>query len=373
MVRFIQTSDWQIGMKGEGLGDAGVLVRNKRIESISRILKIAKENKVDFVLICGDVFEHNMVSREDVSKVVTIFNKYPDIPLYLLPGNHDVLGPDCVYNRDIFSRIPNLTLLRTCEPLEVDATTLHPLPLESYYQKDVQTEKLQCVKELKGIHIGIAHGSLLGAFHSPDEKIDYAIDPSCVEKSGLDYLALGHWHGYREFPDNKGITRIAYSGTHEQTKYDEDSAGYCLLVEIDKKGARPKITPLKCGELSWESLDFKMKDAASIDELMKELESHRGIDMLRLNLYGEIPLEYKSELENILEYQETQHSNFREKRSFQYIIPTSPEEIKDLGDPTLNQTDRELRTLLQSNTDPKEKEVVIEALSLLQRLVMEVT
>ena len=75
MVRFIQTSDWQIGMKGGGLGEAGPIVRETRIESIHNVLKYAQEKNVDFVLMCGDIFEHNMVSQEYVKKVVTIFNQ----------------------------------------------------------------------------------------------------------------------------------------------------------------------------------------------------------------------------------------------------------------------------------------------------------
>lgn len=365
----MQTSDWQIGMKAGGLGDAGFIVREKRIESIAKILEIAKQNKSDFMLICGDVFEHNMVSREDVAKVVSIFNQYPDIPIYLLPGNHDNLGPDCVYNRDIFSRIPNLTILRTCEPLEVNGATLHPLPIESYYQTEVQTDKLQYVKELEGVHIGVAHGSLIGAFHSSHEEIDLPIDPSCIEKSGIDYLALGHWHSYRAFTDDNGVKRIAYSGTHEQTRYDEDSAGYCLLVEISEKGDTPKITPIRCGELTWKSFDFEMKDAASLNELTKHMESFRGVDMFRLNLFGEIPLENRDELENILEYQKTLPSNFRIKTDgLQYIVPVSPDEVKELGDPTLNQTDKYLRSLFRAEDDIKNRDVIIDALSKLHRL-----
>ena len=368
MVKFVQTSDWQIGMKAGGLGDAGAFVRETRIESVSNIFEIAKENDVDFVLICGDVFEHNMVSSEDVLKIVSIFSKYPDIPLYLLPGNHDKLGPDCVYNRDIFNRIPNLTILRTCESINVNDATLHPLPIETYFQKAINTEMMPCVKELEGVHIGVAHGSLVGAL-SPEYELDYPIDPSCVEKSGIDYLALGHWHSYREYKDENNVTRIAYSGTHEQTKYDEDSAGYCLLVEINKKVAIPKISPIKCCSLNWQSFDFEMKDVASINELSKHLESYKEADMLRLTLCGQLPMEQKGELENLLIYHEAQHRKFRvNKDKIQYIVPFKPEEILDLGDPTLNQTDRHLRSLLQSENNPKRIEILIEALSLLQRL-----
>ena len=131
MVRFAQTSDWQIGMKGGGLGEAGPIVREARIRSIENVLKAAQENEADFLLLCGDIFEHNMVSQEDVKKVVTIFNQYPDVPLYLLPGNHDILGADCVYNREIFQRIKHLKILRTSDPVEVPGALLHPCPVFS--------------------------------------------------------------------------------------------------------------------------------------------------------------------------------------------------------------------------------------------------
>ncbi len=66
MVKFIQTSDWQIGMKGGGLGDAGPIVRETRIESIQNVLKAAQEHKVDFVLLCGDIFEHNTIRSKNI-------------------------------------------------------------------------------------------------------------------------------------------------------------------------------------------------------------------------------------------------------------------------------------------------------------------
>jgi DNA repair exonuclease SbcCD nuclease subunit len=71
MVRFIQTPDWQIGMKGGGLGEAASIVREARFISIHNVLRSAQETGVDFVLLCGDIFEHNMISQEDVKKLVT--------------------------------------------------------------------------------------------------------------------------------------------------------------------------------------------------------------------------------------------------------------------------------------------------------------
>ncbi|GAI79264.1 unnamed protein product, partial [marine sediment metagenome] len=151
-------------------------------------------------------------SQEDVKKVVAIFNQYPDIPLYLLPGNHDILGADCVYNRVIFQRVNHLTILRTSECVEVAGATLHPCPVLSKFATQDLTGTIPVVREVDGIHIGVAHGSLVGKSPIPNwEDTDLPIDPSCMDRTGMDYLALGHWHSHRTFDDNAGIARMAYS------------------------------------------------------------------------------------------------------------------------------------------------------------------
>ncbi len=369
MVHFIQTSDWQIGMKGGGLGEAGPIVREIRIESIHNVLKLAQQEKVDFVLLCGDIFEHNMISQEDVKKVVTIFNQYHDIPLYLLPGNHDILGADCVYNRVIFKQIKNLTILRTTDSVEVHGAILHPCPVLSKFTKQDLTVTIPIVHEVDGIHIAVSHGSLLGKFPASNwEDIELPIETSCVERTGIDYLALGHWHSHRTFKDSTGVVRIAYSGTHEQTNYDEDDSGQCLLVQIDEKGDIPKIKPIKTGQLTWVSREFEMKDYSSLIEIKDYFDSINEIDMVRLILHGELPLEHKEELENILEFQTTIHKNFREKsESLDFILPPELESPVDFGDPTLNQTEVHLKQLLANETDQRKRRIIIEAISHLQK------
>jgi len=374
MVRFVQTSDWQIGMKGGGLGEAGPIVREIRIESIHNVLKSAQEQKVDFVLLCGDTFEHNMVNQEDVKRVVTIFNQYPDIPIYLLPGNHDMLGADCVYNRPIFQRVDHLTILGTGDPVSVAGAILHPCPIPSRLTTHDLTGTVPVVRELDGIHIGVAHGSLVGKSPVPSwEDVDLPIDPACVDRTGIDYLALGHWHGHTTFEDSTRTARIAYSGTHEQTKYDEHDAGHCLLIQIDGKGDAPKIVPIRTGQLTWVSAEFEMRDPSSLIELENYFESVKGFDMVRLILFGEFPLESKEKLDNLLEFQTTLHRNFRvESASLNVTVPPSSEAPCDLGDPILNQAQTHLEQILANAVDPRERTMIIEALAHIQRLAKEV-
>ena len=371
LVKFVQTSDWQIGMKGGGLGSAADHVRKARIESLKNIFKAALEKKADFLLVSGDVFEDNQVSRNDVNAVVSIFNEYPGIPIFLLPGNHDCLGPGCVYERDIFSRIEHLTLLDSDAPVRIKDATLHPIPVHSIYAPSEGKRDFRCVIDEPGVHIGVAHGNLKTGLA---ERIDFdlPIEPSCVDEAGLDYLALGHWHSHRIFKDGEGVPRIAYSGTHERTSYGEDSAGCCLLVEIDDKGSVPIITPISTAVLSWDSVGFELKDKASLDELEKFLDDLKDVDLLRLELKGELDIQHREKLANILEYQSTFHKDLRVKdEQLHYYAPIDVDFIQDLKDPTLNQVDNELRNQLQNERDQRHRDVLVEALSLLHRLAME--
>ena len=373
MVKFIQTSDWQIGMKGSGLEKAGSIVRNERINSIHAVLKEAQDRRVDFVLMCGDIFEHNMIDHEIVKKVVTIFNQYGEIPMFILPGNHDVLGADCIYNRDIFERIDHLKILRTNESVEAPNAILHPCPVLSKFTKEDLTANIPVVRETDGIHIAIAHGSVVGKFPVSNwEDIVLPVEPSCIERTGVDYLALGHWHSKRFFKDSTGTVRIVYSGTHEQTKYDEDDAGQCLLVQIDEKGAVPKIVAIKTGNLSWESKQFEIKDISSLNELKKYLESIRGADLVRLDIHGELPLEHKEELDQILEFQSTLHKDLRVKTEFlTFSVTPALDSEFDFADPTLIQTQKYLKNLLENETNIEKRNVIVEALTHLHKFVEE--
>jgi DNA repair exonuclease SbcCD nuclease subunit len=371
MVRFVHTSDWQIGMKGGGLGNAADHIRSARIESINNIFDVATEQKADFVLISGDVFEHNQVSNSDVNAVVSVLNKYPKIPIFLLPGNHDCLGPGCVYERDIFSRIGHLTILDSCDPVFLKDVIIHPIPIKSIYLRDEKDRTFRCVKDEPGIHIGVAHGSLKTGL-SEQLDFDLPIEPCCVDEAGLDYLALGHWHSLRTFEDGDGVPRIAYSGTHERTKYDEDSAGNCLLVQISSKGSPPVITPIRTGMLSWSTVEFELKDKNSLTELDDFLGEFKDVDLLKLELSGELDIKYKEELENILEYQSTLHKDLKViEEALRFYAPIDPNYIQDLQDPTLNQVERELRKRLENEKNKRDRAILIESISLLHRLARE--
>ncbi len=131
MVRFLHTADWQIGMKAAHAGEKAKKVRQKRFETAGRVVELAKQKDVDFVLLAGDTFEDHSVDNAAVKRTVDILNRLDPIPVYVLPGNHDPMVPGGVWDRDAWERIgSHVTLLR--EPQEYrfdDGVALYACPL----------------------------------------------------------------------------------------------------------------------------------------------------------------------------------------------------------------------------------------------------
>ena len=97
MVKFLQTSDWHLGIKFKQLGDKASEARDIRLKTAQKVLDLAKDNNVDFVLIVGDLFDDNQVDRKLITEVSKMFSQIDPTPVYLLPGNHDPLTRDSIY------------------------------------------------------------------------------------------------------------------------------------------------------------------------------------------------------------------------------------------------------------------------------------
>ncbi len=68
-VRFVHTGDWQLGMTRHFLdADAQATFGQARIDAIRTIGKIAAEEKAEFVVVAGDVFETNRVATRTVRR-----------------------------------------------------------------------------------------------------------------------------------------------------------------------------------------------------------------------------------------------------------------------------------------------------------------
>lgn len=295
-MEFLHTADWQIGMKAAAIGDMGEKVRRTRVESAERVIKLARENTAEFVVVAGDTFEDNAVARVLVQKVADILEHFLG-PVFVIPGNHDPLGPGSVWDHPAWKSAKNVTVLLDETPVDVPGGVLFPCPTA---QKHGVKDPTAWILPQRGeqIRIGVAHGTVEGA---PVEEQYFPIPRDAAAKRMLDYLALGHWHSFASYPDTTGATRMAYSGTHEPTKFGERDSGNALLVEISTPGTPPALRRLKSGTLDWIQLDENLRETADLARIQAQVQSMTSPDktLFNLRLKGLIGAEGRTVLSGI--------------------------------------------------------------------------
>ncbi len=297
-MKFLHTSDWQIGMKADSVGLVAERVREERLEAAKRLVQIAREQGVEFIVLAGDIFEDNAVDRLLVRKVGEILRAFAG-PVYLIPGNHDPLTPGSVWEHGVWKESANLTVLRKAHAHEREDCTLFPCPLTEKYSTKDPTAWIDARNATKPA-IGLAHGNVEGIVSG---EPDYPIPRNAAEMRGLDYLALGHWHSFARYDDAQGICHMAYSGTHETTKFGERDSGNTLIVEIAGRGSPPKLTPIKTGRLDWRTIEQSVDHPQALEALVQELEKLKEPDLtlVRVQVAGVLFPESRASLVRIEE------------------------------------------------------------------------
>jgi len=104
MVRFLHTSDWQLGMTRHFFSEGAQERYNQaRFDVIRALGRIAEAEKCQFMAVCGDAFESNQVERKTVARALEAL-KEVHVPVYILPGNHDPLNEVSVYRSSVFTQ-----------------------------------------------------------------------------------------------------------------------------------------------------------------------------------------------------------------------------------------------------------------------------
>jgi DNA repair exonuclease SbcCD nuclease subunit len=282
-MKFLHSADWQMGMKAVMLGEAGARVRDERLAAARRVIQAAQQHGVEFILLAGDLFEDNAVDRVLVQRVADILGAFEG-PVFVLPGNHDPLVPGSVWEHPSWRSASNVHILREETPFSIAGGILYPCPVR---ERHSGRNPVAWIPEgsTDAFRIGLAHGTVEGV---RQDEPDYPIPRDAASRAGLDYLALGHWHSYAAYPGPEGILRMAYSGTHETTRFGERDSGNVLVVEIPEPGARPFITRVRTGGLEWMAMEREIREAGDLRAFRSEIEalSDPGNTLIHVTLMG---------------------------------------------------------------------------------------
>ncbi len=291
-MKFLHTADWQIGMKAAHLGDRAKEVRKARLLTIERIVELANREKVDFVLVAGDQFEDAAPEREEVVAVASRL-KALQMPAFVLPGNHDPGGAASLYTWTAWTQPLQGSGVQTIlDPTTVDLPgggVLLAAPCTTRYSSADPTLWFADKETGAGsVRIGMAHGTLqrgdIAAAVDAEQQAGYPIAVNAASRANLAYLALGHFHCAYQQKDGLGL--IAYSGTPEQTAFDDHDCGSVSIVTIADGQTQAQQVPV--GTYHWQQLQIPLSQGIGVQGVAALLERYDDPKrtLLRLRMHG---------------------------------------------------------------------------------------
>jgi DNA repair protein SbcD/Mre11 len=273
MLRIIHTADVHLGARHDDLGEQASAQRERQFAAFAATVDLALAEKVDLVLIAGDLFDSNVQPRRSVERVAAQLKRLAGgkIRTVIVPGTHDA------YDRSSIYRAYDLKALSGSTPDDDWVTILTPdlprihlpacdvvihgpvfatkrAPHSPLLDLDVASHKATATWQ-----VGVLHGSV--AIPGKTERDDVVVTTEEIGASGLDYLALGHWHSARQ--GKAGGVSFAYSGAPEPVALNQDRAGRVLHVQLEDTGSGRKVTLTErpVGKTRFEKLEL---DAAGV-------------------------------------------------------------------------------------------------------------
>ena len=301
MLRLLHTADVHLGARHADLGDAASAQRERQFAAFRTSVDLAIAEQVDLFLVAGDLFDSNVQPGRSVERVAAELARLAQarIRSVLIPGTHDV------YDRSSVYRAYDLPALAGTRPAEEMVTILTPerpwihFPsLDAVVHGPVFATKRAPHSPLRDLaaaeapaatwRIGLLHASVSIPGRTEHDEVVVTLDE--IGASGLDYLALGHWHSAQR-SKAKGVT-YAYSGAPEPVAVDQDRAGKVLLVTLEERdGAKVvSVEERVVGRTSFRSLDVDAATVASQPALVDKLRSTADPDLvLDVRLIGVRP------------------------------------------------------------------------------------
>ncbi len=216
-VKIIHTSDLHLDSRLSNFSLDNSRIRRQELKSsFEQALETC--GKADVVLICGDVFDNANYQKGTVKFLQQIFAKYGDTVFFICGGNHDSYHSSAM--QALISDLPDNAIVFSdkAEYMELDdiKVRVYGMSFSDKYCYSSLMDEFEVIDD-EYINILMLHGEIV----SPGADSKYnPITVAEIEKSGFDYIALGHTHDFSSIK-RVGKTAYAYCGTHEGHGFDE--------------------------------------------------------------------------------------------------------------------------------------------------------
>lgn len=241
-IKFLHTGDLHLGTSfahSKLPRDIGKIRRQELWSTFNSIVDIARDERVDLLLIAGDLFEHSYCCRSDIARVNGRLAELADTMVFIAPGNHDPAIADSLYNT--FRWSPNVHIFRDVDisPVRVDrlCVTVWGTGWNRGEIRDDLLSGFECTGS--GCNILLMHCDVV------DKGRGSAYLPVYSEQLAAcraDYAALGHIHrGGDIIHDGRVVGR--YCGSPEPLDFGEQGEHGIYLGSISGHTVSCRFVP----------------------------------------------------------------------------------------------------------------------------------
>lgn len=268
--------------------------RNEILNTFGQMVKYASKNDVSAIIIAGDLFDTSMISVTTRNYVRDQIVNNPKIEFYYLQGNHDIDNflinlqeiPD---NLKLFDKSWTTYFVGGSEKVTISGVELSAKNhKEIFGMLSLDIDKMNLV---------VLHGKAQDTKVADDFE---SIGLDKLKNKSIDYLALGHYHKYKEAAlDDRGV--YCYSGCLEGRGFDESGEHGFVVIDIDEKKMTCTRKLVDIAERSVYAVDVDVTGCYTTSDAIQKIS--QTIDKMKINskslvkiiLVGEITL--KTELD----------------------------------------------------------------------------
>ncbi|WFA06272.1 DNA repair exonuclease [Bacillus sp. HSf4] len=272
-ITFIHAADLHLDSPFHGLSrlpeEVYRRIKNSTFQSAANVFQLAVDERADFMLLAGDLFDEANRSLKAQMFLRNQFLKLRenDIKAYVIFGNHDHLGgewtpvewPDNVH---IFSAEDIEE-----KPFYKDGRLAASIYGYSYPERSVFANKASEMKKTTDapFHIGMIHGTLAG---------ESGHDPYCpfslqdLKNGQMDYWALGHIHKRQVI--SSGHPAVIYPGNTQSRHMKETGEKGCYLVKAHE--GELSFAFKAVSDVLWETVDLDISETKHLTDLIDLIE-----------------------------------------------------------------------------------------------------
>ena len=283
MVKFIHTADLHLGLKFNNVSfhsDKAVERRRELWTSFERIVQYCIDEKIDFLLIAGDLFEEAYFTIGDISRVRDNFKNAENVNIIISAGNHDYKGKKSLYDRIEWTE--NVTIFNDDGIQKKHFPKLNTC-IYGYSWDSMEIDHHELFKGLNDKldenknNILLLHGDVAN-------KSNYLpLNLNILKNLKMDYIALGHIHKPEKLYDN-----IAYCGSPEPLDFGEIGTRGIIKGEIKEKQLDFKLIPFS--KRTFHEVEIRLDEEMGYPDILKFIKSievgNKKNDFYRIILLG---------------------------------------------------------------------------------------